>query len=285
MWIFYSFLMFLFSNLTYLAIRKAQKDGIPNSVYSITMFLIPSFAYFLISSATKTSLLLPLPHLALIILTAFLWSYLGNFFSLKGIQFAPNPGYSLVIQKSYVVLTTIGALVLFGSSISPQKVFGILVILAFTVLISIDNKTHKSQSKWVLFSFLAHLSFAFGSLMSKHFLNIGLQPYQYLFYITLFVGTLNLIETKKLKLSLNYSKQSWLIMIIIGLCSLGSNLSMQFGYKFAPNLGYVAAINTSSIMSLTIFSALIFKDSLSKQKILGIVGVLVGLLILTLSYD
>lgn len=283
MWIFFSFLMFVSSNLLYLSIRKAQKDGISNSVYSVTMFLIPSLAYFIMAQLTKTTLILPFSSILLIILTAFLWSYLGNYFSLKGIQFAPNPGYSLVIQKSYSVLATLGAVLLFGASFSFDKLIGILIILLFTVLISIDSKSKKSKNSWILFSLLAHLSFAFGSLMSKYFLNIGLQPYQYLFYITLFVGILNLIETKKRNISFKLSKQNWITIILIGLFSIGFNLSMQFAYRIAPNLGYVVAINTSSIMSLTLLSSVIFKDSLSKQKVVGIIGVMIGLLILTLS--
>ncbi|NCN03615.1 MAG: EamA family transporter [Candidatus Pacebacteria bacterium] len=283
MWLIHSLLMFLFSNLLYLTIRKAQKEKISIHIYSVTMFLIPAITYLFLIFLTKTSLLLSLPHLVLVIGTAFLWSYLGNYFSQKGILFAPNPGYSLVIQKSYVVLTTIAAVILFGSSISLPKLVGIISILFFVGIISLSGKTHQSESKWVLFSILAHLCFAFGSLMSKQFLNMGLQPYTYLFYITSFVSILNLIEAKRKKVKINLSKNHWILIIIIGLANVGFNTFMQFGYKLAPNPGYVVAINTASIMSLTIFSALIFKDELSKQKVVGVLGVLVGLLIIALA--
>lgn len=283
MWIFYSLLMFAFSNLLYLAIRKAQKENISLYIYSVTMFLIPAISYFLLAIVTKTSLLVNLPQFALIIGTAFLWSYLGNFFSQKGILFAPNPGYSLVIQKSYVVLTTIAAIFLFGSSISISKVIGILIIVAFVAVISISGKTHQAELKWVVFSLLAHLCFAFGSLMSKQFLNMGLQPYTYLFYITSFVSVVNLIEARRKKIVFNLKRNQWLLILIIGLASVGFNTFMQFGYKLAPNPGYVVAINTASIMSLTVFSALIFKDELNKQKVIGVIGVLGGLLILALT--
>lgn len=275
--------MFAFSNLLYLAIRKAQKENISLYIYSVTMFLIPAISYFLLAIVTKTSLLVNLPQFALIIGTAFLWSYLGNFFSQKGILFAPNPGYSLVIQKSYVVLTTIAAIFLFGSSISISKVIGILIIVAFVAVISISGKTHQAELKWVVFSLLAHLCFAFGSLMSKQFLNMGLQPYTYLFYITSFVSVVNLIEARRKKIVFNLKRNQWLLILIIGLASVGFNTFMQFGYKLAPNPGYVVAINTASIMSLTVFSALIFKDELNKQKVIGVIGVLGGLLILALT--
>jgi drug/metabolite transporter (DMT)-like permease len=183
MWILLSLLMFISSNFLYLLIRFAQKKNIPINVYSVAMFLIPAITYFLIATITHTSLLIPLSAFALIIFVAFFWSYLGNYFSQKGILYAPNPGFSLIIQKSYVVLTTIAAIFLFGASLNIGKFIGILLILGFVALISLGGKTKKSELKWVLFSLGAHLCFAFGSLMSKQFLNMGLTPYVYLFIL------------------------------------------------------------------------------------------------------
>jgi uncharacterized membrane protein len=74
-----------------------------------------------------------------------------------------------------------------------------------------------------------------------------------------------------------------LILLGIGLSQVGFNLFMQYAYKAAPNIGYVVAFNTSSIMSVTLLSAIFFKDKLTRNKLLGVVGVLVGLLILALA--
>lgn len=283
MWILFSFLMFLSSNILYLAIRKAQKEEISIDLYSVAMFLIPTFAYLILAKITITPLFVPLPQFLLIIFTAFFWSFLGNFFSQKGILFAPNPGYSLILQKSYVIITTIAAVFLFQSDININKIIAIILILLFSILLSTSKETQQSKQKWILFSIGAHLCFAFGSLMSKHFLNIGLQPYIYLFYISAFVSFANLLKIKNKKLISNLTQKHWLILLVIGLSSVGFNLFMQLGYKFAPNPGYVVAINTSSIMSLTFLSSLFFKDNLSKLKLVGIIGILVGLLILTFS--
>jgi len=251
-WIFYSLLMFLASNFLYLLIRKAQLEKIDTSVYSVSMFFIPSLIYFVSALVSGVTLLPGLREFFLIIITAFLWSYLGNRFSQKGILYAPNPGYSLILQKSYVILTTIAAVFLFGSSISFLKVLAILIIIGFSALVSISGETSKSENKWVLYSIGAHLCFAYGSLISKYFLNIGLQPFTYLFYITLIVSLLNIYESKAKKASLSFSLPQWLVILGIGVSAALFNLFMQEGYKFAPNPGYVVAINTSSIMSLTL---------------------------------
>ncbi len=283
MWIFYATIMFLASNVLYLLIRLAQKQNIPISFYSITLFLVPSIIYFSAATITKTSLLLSPWYFLLVIAAAFFYSYLGNFFSQKAVLLAPNPGYSLILQKSYVVLTTIAAVFLFGAEFSWKKFIAILFILFFTMVIAISPKENKAHgSKWVYLSLLANLCFAFGSLILKYFLNLGIQPFVYLFYINLFVATLNYFDFRKQKISLVLSKKQIFLAILIGVFSMVFNFSMKLAYKIAPNIGYVSAINVSSMMSLTFLSALIFKDDLSKQKIFGIFGVLISLFFLVI---
>lgn len=283
MWLLYAFLMFLASNALYLLIRLVQKQGLPISFYSIFIFLLPSIIYFVAASLTQTSLVLPFEQFVLVLAAAFVWSYLGNLFSQKALLAAPNPGYSLILQKSYVVLTTIAAVFLFAAEFSWQKLIAIGVILLFSVVITYspqNRATHRSV--WIYFSLLAHLCFVFGSLMSKHFLNLGIEPFVYLFYINLFVATLNSWHFISQKIQVKVVSRQWLALMAIGIFSAAFNFSMQLAYKTAPNIGYVSAINTASIMSLTFLSAILFKDDLSKSKIIGVAGVFLGLLLLVL---
>lgn len=281
MWIVYAGAMFLASNVLYLLIRLAQKQNIPISFYSIALFLVPSVIYFFLSQFTGISLLLAPEHFLLVIIAAFFWSYLGNFFSQKAILLADNPGYSLILQKSYVVITTIAAVFLFQAEFSWQKLIAILFILFFATLISSSASKKKNDSKkWVYFSLITNLCLAFGSLISKHFLNLGLEPFVYLFYINLFVASMNFIGFKRQKIVLQLSKRQIFLVILIGIFSMFFNFSMQLAYRVSPNIGYVSAMNVSSIMSVTFLSALIFKDDLSKKKMLGIIGVLLSLFFL-----
>jgi drug/metabolite transporter (DMT)-like permease len=275
--------MFLASNILYLLIRLAQKQNIPISFYSITLFLVPSIIYFFAAQFTHTSLLLNREHFLLVILAAFFWSYLGNYFSQKAILLSSNPGYSLILQKSYVVITTIAAVFLFKAEFSWQKFIAILFILFFSMIIAISTEEKKIRNfKWIYFSLLTNICLAFGSLISKHFLNLGMQPFVYLFYINIFVATLNFFDFKKQKISLKLSKKQISLAIFIGIFSMAFNFSMQLAYRIAPNIGYVSAINISSIMSVTLLSGFIFKDDLSKLKIAGILGVLISLFFLVI---
>lgn len=279
-WLLFSITMFICSNILYVLIRLAQKSGIGTSVYSTVNFCIQAVFYFGLILLTGSSFILPVSHLAMIIAVAVVWGYLGNYFSQKGILYAPNPGYSLMIQKSYGVITTLLAVALFGLTINPTKFLGILLIIIFVGVISYGNPSKDSEPKWVLFSLLAHVIFAFGSLISKQFLNMGLEPFQYLFYIKIVTILLNIGETKFEKLSFAIERKHYLLMFGIGLAGMAVNMTMQYAYKFAPNPGYVVGFNTASIMSVTILSWLLFKDQLSKLKVLGIFGVLVGLVTL-----
>jgi uncharacterized membrane protein len=57
---------------------------------------------------------------------------------------------------------------------------------------------------------------------------------------------------------------------------------MIVGLDLAPNIGYVNAINASSISAVTVFSAILFKDDFSLKKFIGVLGVTAGLLLLIL---
>lgn len=69
---------------------------------------------------------------------------------------------------------------------------------------------------------------------------------------------------------------------MIGVFATSFNYFMQVGFDLAPNVGYVNAANAASISLLTLMSALLFKDDLSLRKIIGIIGVTVGLFVLFL---
>lgn len=277
-WIFYSLLMFLASNGLYLLIRFAQKQGIALSFYSIFLFLVPSLIYFTSAQALAVPLWVGYERLALILAAGFIWSFVGNFASQKAISLAANPGYSLVIQKSAAVFTTLAAVWLFGAEFQWSKFMAILLILGLILFMNMGERAKQpAGKKWLLFSVLANLCFTFGQLMSKYFLNLGLEPLVYLFYINALVALLNALQFRFGKRSWRHSAKQWLVVLGMGLLGAAFNLSMQTAFRSAPNLGYVSAINVSSIMSITLLSALLFGDELSRRKVLAMLGVMLSL--------
>lgn len=101
-WIIASLIMFISSVIMYLLVRKSQLVKINNRLINIAMFLIPCLLYIPLSYYQHLTFLLSLKHLLIIFIASFFFSYLANVFSLTSIKLAPNPGYSLIISKSYM---------------------------------------------------------------------------------------------------------------------------------------------------------------------------------------
>ena len=52
--------------------------------------------------------------------------------------------------------------------------------------------------------------------------------------------------------------------------------------QLASNPGYISAVNVASISLLTVLYRVFFKDTLTLKKMLGVIGILIGLIILFL---
>lgn len=223
----------------------------------------------------------------IILIQGIFFSYLGNVFSLKGIQQAPNPGYSLIISKSYVVFTSIASIFLFGASLTLRSSIAIVLIVAFSALIMVSKTSVKKQESssnlWLLYTFGAFFCWGMLALSSKYLLNIGVPILIRLLYTMIIVTVLIFGEIffKKIHFTA-ISREQLCTLLAIGIFGSALNYFMQVGFSLAPNVGYVNAVNASSISLLTVFSALIFQDELSWKKMIGIFGVTAGLLALLL---
>ena len=142
-WIIASLLMFVSSVALYLYVRKSNALKTPQQLNNLAMFLIPVLVYLALIVRTPTNFLLTPFQYLLIIIQSIFFSYLGNKFSLKGIELSPNPGYSLIISKSYVVFTAIASVFIFSASLTVQSVIAVILIILFSALITFDkNKNH-----------------------------------------------------------------------------------------------------------------------------------------------
>ena len=247
------------------------------------MFLIPLIVYLLLAINTPTRFTLKPFEYLIILIQGIFFSYLGNAFSLKGIGYSPNPGYSLIISKSYVVFTAVASVFIFSSPLTFKSVIAILCIVAFSALIIIDKNKNKTDSNklWLPYTIGAFFCWGLLALSSKYLLNLGVPILTRLIYSMIVVTILILGEIKVKKVNIfNISKSQLLTLLMIGIFGSSFNYFMQVGFDLAPNVGYVNATNAASISLLTLMSAFIFKDELSLKKMIGIVGVTAGLIFL-----
>lgn len=284
-WIIASLLMFVSSVALYLFVRKSNVLKTPQQLNNLAMFLVPVLVYLMLVAKTPTNFVLkPLEYL-LIIIQGIFFSYLGNTFSLKGIEYAPNPGYSLIISKSYVVFTAIASIFVFSAPLTLKSAIAVGLIIFFSALITIDKDKNRATSNklWLPYTMGAFFCWGFLALSSKYLLNAGV-PILTRLILSMIVTTLFIfgeIVYKKVEWK-KVTKDQFAILLVIGILGASFNYFMQVAFNLAPNVGFVNATNAASISLLTLLSAIFFKDELTSKKMVGVFGVTMGLLLLFL---
>ncbi len=282
-WVVADLLMFGCSVVVYLAVRKASLDKLPAQFNNLAMFCIPLLVFILADAVTKQRLHISLPQALQILLTATVLAYLGNAMSVKSIELAPNAGYSLILSKSYVVLTTLLAVPLFNAKLTPVTLAAIALIVGASALIITAGQRSSGRARsraWVPLALGSFFCWAFLSLMAKHLISEGMPTLVFLTYVYVVSMACILLEMWYRKVDLGLARKSIRPLILIGAAAAGFNFFNFYAIGIAPNVGYVNATNSASIGAVTILSVLLFGDELTKRKVLGLLGILIGLVLL-----
>ena len=140
---------------------------------------------------------------------------------------------------------------------------------------------------WIWYSLYCTIAFGALSLLGRWIGTQQIETITWLLYLYLFISVwviADLLIHRKntiiFKQKLNLKQ--WGIIISVGLFLAVFGTSMQNARVIAPNPGYVDAINTSSNAFFTFLTSLFFKDELTKEKLIGIIGVTIGLIILVI---
>jgi drug/metabolite transporter (DMT)-like permease len=281
-WVTDAVLLFVFSTARYLTVRWSSLKGQSVQFNNFAMFSVGVPMLGCLCLLTHTSLALNLAQLLFLVFIGVCLAYLPNAASLKSIELAPNAGYSLIISKSYVVMTTFLAVPLFGAHLSVHALLAIILIVGFSSLIMLNRTgTRKTKDRsWLPLALVAFFGWGFLSLSAKYLFNHGLPTFTFLFYDYLIASICILIELQK-----SHAKR-WHLRDQLGTCLLIGVLSTSFdifnfeAVKIAPNVGYVNATNAASIGAVTICATLLFKDEFSIRKLIGVLGVIGGLVLL-----
>lgn len=144
-----------------------------------------------------------------------------------------------------------------------------------------SNNKANSDKRWLPYTIGAFFCWGLLALSSKYLLNLGVPILNRLILQMLVVTFLIFYEIsiKSVKI-LAVSKEQLIILLLIGLSGASYAYFMQVGFNLAPNVGYVNAANAGSISLLTLMSTVIFKDDLNLKKLIGIIGVTLGLILL-----
>lgn len=286
-WIVAGLLMTVSSVVMYLLVRKSALLKTPTQLVNLSMFLLPATLLLVLSIIGRIDLTVSWYEFGVLVVLALFFSYLGNVASLKSIEYAPNPGYSLVLSKSYVVFTTLIALPLFHATLTARSVWAIALIIASSAMLTIssqkDTPASHVRASWLPLSILAFFCWGMITITSKYLLELGVGIFPRLIYSMVIVSLITAAEMrwKKIRVSVVTKSQAY-VLAGIGLCSVGFNYFMQVGFVTAPNIGYINAMNAASIGLVVIGSAVFFKDEFSLRKFVGVLGVIAGLVLLVL---
>jgi drug/metabolite transporter (DMT)-like permease len=281
-WIIISIGLLVSSVALYLVVRKSNNVEMSVDIQNLGMFLLPTIFIGLYILFKNESLEISIINLLIIIFAAIFFSWLGNIASLKALKKAPNPGYSLVISKSYVLMTSIVSVWIFHSPLTLKSIIAIVLIIIFSAVIIIDRKklSDISNNIWIWFTVGAFFAWGFLALTLKYLTSNGMKSVVILFYLMLFVSILVLSQIIFKKVKIIVTKEQKFIFLFIGIASTFFNLFNILGYQYAPNPGYINAVNAGSIALVTIFAAIFFRDDLSIKKIIGVLGVVASLVLL-----
>ncbi|MDD3926499.1 MAG: EamA family transporter [bacterium] len=136
MWQTNAILAMLSMGLMALAIKKLTLQQVPATVILFFAFALSAVFYLAHSLISRTSLNLSGQSIVWILSVA-VFSYLGNWLSVKSVITAPNPGYTMGIVGCSSLVILIGSLILFDSELSLVKGLGLLLCVAGGICISI----------------------------------------------------------------------------------------------------------------------------------------------------
>lgn len=283
-WIIASMLMFCSSIVYYLTIRLGQKKGVTVKEYMAINYPLPTLVFFIMNVVSGGSFVVPISVIPLILFHGIILEYIGATLSYKAIQAAPNAGYSLVIQKSYAIFTSIAAIFLFGAVLTPWKFLAIISVIIFAAIISIDTKgQHKAKSNWFILSLIPFLFFGSNSLVSKYAISFGgATLLSYIFWLFLLMSVITTFDMLRGKNKVVISTSHWKTLALIGISGTSFYYFKNLAQIIAPNVGYVGAINTASNAFVALLAALLYKEHLSWIKFAAVVGIVVGIIYIIL---
>lgn len=277
-WVFPSLVAFLSTVVAILCYRKLQLRGVPLTIQTIGTFIIPFLGFLFWIFYEPQYLKVDFDSLLKLTITSVIFIQVGTILTIKAISLSNNPGYPVAITRTNVLITALVSVILFNSPLTWIKFLAILIIFFFSLLIlDFSNKSSHSKNVWFWYALLAGVLTSGYALSSKYFINEGIPILTRLFYAfaaMAFVQGLNLVIKKP---KVNLFKIDYVLLFIIGVSTFIFDIFAQIGFQYAPNPGYVNAILTTSIVPTTFFSAVFFKDELNLKKIIGLIGVMIGL--------
>lgn len=138
-WIVYSLSAMVFFGGIYLHLKALTQQNIHVFVLNFWFFLLLAGG-FAAANVFSKSASFSLPKASLPIYAGLVFvGLLGNYFSIKAYEHAPNPGYVTAIMAGSMVVVTLASVLLFKGEVSPLQGLGVFVVLGGIALITLGG--------------------------------------------------------------------------------------------------------------------------------------------------
>lgn len=212
-------------------------------------------------------------------------SWLLAFFALKNL---PISIYS-PIRATSPLWTLVGAIIIFQESLNLLQWIGITLTLGFFFLFSTAGKREGikfEKNKWVFFIVAATILAAASGLYDKYIIRridrIAVQAYFSFYQVAVMLPVLLLLWYPKRKNTTTFHWH-WAIPAI-GLSLVFADYFYFYALSFEGSMiSIIAALRRSSVIIAFTLGALLFKEENLKRKGIYLVGILAGILMITLA--
>lgn len=281
-WLIFSLIAFAATLAVNLLIRKIHLNNIPLRVQNSVQFIIPLLGFLIWILLQPGLLKINLFHLSLVIIFAVAFTQIGTVLANKSITLAANPGYPTAITRINALITTLISVLLFGSYLTPVTFIAILIITGASFLFVNYKKEdiRRNSNLWFWYAIGAGILTSGYALSSKFFIDVNIPLVTRMFYAFLAMSIVQTADLFISKTKIEIKKINLLLLFTLGVSTFIFNIFAQLAFEFAPNPGFVNAFLAASIVPTTLFAAYFFKDELNRRKMMGVLGILIGLILL-----
>ncbi|HKL32285.1 MAG TPA: EamA family transporter [Tangfeifania sp.] len=212
-------------------------------------------------------------------------SWILAFFALKNLPisiFAP-------IRATSPLWTLIGAIIIFQERLNLLQWVGITLTLGFFYLFSTAGKRegiHFQKNKWVFFVIAATMLGAISGLYDKFIIGridrIAVQGWFSFYQVAIMLPVLGIFWYPTRKKTTRF-RWRWAIPAI-GITLVVADFLYFYALSIEDSMiSIIAALRRSSVLIAFVLGALIFKEQNLKSKGIFLIGILVGILMITLG--
>lgn len=281
-WFYWSLLQIPLVSIVWLVLRKSQLKGLSSELSLLILFVFTILGLLLWHSFTGIAFIIPPLIETLILLLAGSFAVLANLSLLHSFENSENPGFSLAISSSKILLITFGSFLIFNDSISPIAMLGIATII-FGIFFMYGSKTQTSF-KWETLALLAAFFSSLYWLLIK-FIDQRIPDLYLTVILALVIApqiailTIVVLRRHEVAKSLLFIKSLTLLAFGGIIAALGNIIGIH-ALLLAPNPGYSLAITLSYVVVVAIISKLWLKSSLRPQFTLASIIIIIGVAII-----